>query len=296
MDEQVIDQAPQEQSIEDRIYAKFENPANPDTPPPDQAPKEEEQSAEDAVAEIEFEGARYQVPKELEKGFLQNRDYTQKTQEVAEQRRMLEQAQSNVSLQNMEREFQSAVQEDLHNIKVLDDYITSLKRQNFNDMTADDGFRQWMLINQANDQRETLTKAVDGKREEFQSKFKEGIEGARAKTHDILAKSINGYTPESFKAVREYGKKQGFPDAVLDAIETDPRAASWGYKAMKYDELMANKVASVKKLDAPVIKPGSSRPMPADVKSKLNYKNSLRSAKTERERQEIITRHIESKF
>lgn len=292
MDEQVTDQAPQ-QSVEDRIAQKFGLEA--------ETPIEHDQQAtesvqEETVAEIEFEGARYQVPKELEKGFLQNRDYTQKTQEVAEQRRLLEQAQSNVSLQNMEREFQSAVQEDLHNIKVLDDYIGSLKKQNFNDMTADDGFRQWMLINQASDQRKALSDAVESKRGEFQTKFKEGIESARAKTHEILAKNINGYTPDAFKAVREYGKKQGFPDSVLDAIETDPRAASWGYKAMKYDELMANKVSAVKKLDAPVIKPGSARPMPQDVKNNLNYRKALKAATTKQERNRLVAEEIGSRF
>lgn len=52
---------------------------------------ETEESPE--TAEIEIDGKKYSVPKELEGHFLRQSDYTRKTQELAEQRRIFEQGQ-----------------------------------------------------------------------------------------------------------------------------------------------------------------------------------------------------------
>ncbi len=292
------DQAPKEQSVEDRVFAKFEDTSEE---APQEQPQAEEQEgeaeSEEELAEVEYAGSRYKVPKALEPAILQQADYTRKTQELARQREALDKSQDNVNLMLMENEFHQAVQQDLHNVKVLDNYIKSLKAQNFNDMSAEDGFRQWMLIQQANEQRDALNQSVEAKRTEFQTKFQSSISEAKAKTHELLSKAINGYTADSFKAARDYGKNKGFADSVLDSIETDPRAAAVLFKAMRFDELQANKVASVKKLDAPVIKPGNpSRPMPQEVKNKLNYKNALKSAKTRDERNAIQQKYIEGMF
>jgi hypothetical protein len=50
----------------------------------------EPEPPESETVEIEFDGERYAVPKTLEKAFMQQADYTRKTQEVAEQRRATE--------------------------------------------------------------------------------------------------------------------------------------------------------------------------------------------------------------
>jgi hypothetical protein len=302
MPEATADQAPV-QSVEDRIYAKFEAETPEHQLAREDAPEAEEVEAtaesvepEPELVEVEYNGQMYQVPKELSKGILQEADYTRKTQEVATQRKMLEQSLSTVQLMNQETEFHQAVAEETHNLKVMDNYIRSLKAQNFNDMTAEDGFRQWMLIQQANDQREALSKSIESKHKEFRDTFQRSVSEAKAKTHDLLSKTINGYTPKAFEAVKEYARGQGFVDGVLDSIETDPKASAVLYKAMRFDQLQAEKASAVKKLDAPVIKPGSAKPMPDSVKEKLNYRNALKSARTRDERNAITQKRVEAMF
>lgn len=47
-------------------------------------------TGDDEFEEIDYEGKRYSIPKPLKDGVLRHRDYTQKTQELAEQRRQHE--------------------------------------------------------------------------------------------------------------------------------------------------------------------------------------------------------------
>lgn len=51
---------------------------------------EAEEDSDDDGEEVEYEGKTYKVPKELKEGFLRQADYTQKTQQLAEQRKAVE--------------------------------------------------------------------------------------------------------------------------------------------------------------------------------------------------------------
>ena len=56
----------------------------------DGAPEDEGQP-EDDTEEVDWDGAKYRIPKALKPGLLMQADYTRKTQELAEQRRTVEQ-------------------------------------------------------------------------------------------------------------------------------------------------------------------------------------------------------------
>jgi hypothetical protein len=288
------------QSAIDRIYSKFE----PNEPEPEKVEAQadsdeseaEEQAPQEEVAEIEYDGERYQVPKKLEKAFLQEADYTRKTQEVAKQRQVLEQSSEHVRLMRMEAEFHNSAAEKIHNLRTLDNYITSLESQDIRALSSDEKADLFHTVRQAERQRDRLKGELENDREQFQAQFRKALDEARPKVHELLSKEIKGYSADAFKAAREYGKSKGFEDAVLDSIESDPRAAQMVYKAMLYDKLQTEKVSAVRRLDAPVIKPGSAKPMPQEVKDKLNYKKALNSAKTRDERNAIVQKRVESIF
>lgn len=286
----------------DRIYDKFdaETPeqhlAKVDNPDPEPSEEADQPDAEPEFEEVEYEGGRYQVPKALAPALMKNADYTQKTQELARQREVYEQSMSTVQLMNMENEFHQSVAPEKARLDNIDNYIRSLKSANFADMSTDDMVRNMHEIQRISGEREELAKALESRHVEFKSKFKDAIKDAKAKTHDLLSKQISGYSPKVFEGVREYAKGQGFTENVLDSIETDPKASAVLYKAMRFDQLQAGKVAAVKKLDAPVIKPGASKPMPQEVKDKLNFKKALASAKTRDERNAIHQKMVESMF
>lgn len=296
MPEANTDQA-QGQSVEDRVASLFESEQAQEAPQVEaEAETEESEQPVEDEAEVEYEGQRYRVPKALEKAILQEADYTRKTQEIANQRKLLEQSQSNVQLVMMENEFHQSVAEDVHNLKTLDKHIEAMENVDYNGMDSDQIVRHLADIQRGKSYREKLSSKIEKAHAEFKQQFGKQLTEAKAKSHDYLSKAVPGYTPESFKEARDYGSKLGFAEQVLDSIEADPKAASVLYKAMRFDALQANKATAVKRLDAPVIKPGATKPMPQEVKDKLNYKKALKSAQTRDERNAIIQRRVEGMF
>lgn len=296
METERADQA-QGQSVEDRIFAQFGELEQESEVPKAAEPQEEpEEQPEEETAEVEYDGERFRVPKKLEKAILQEADYTRKTQDIANERRLLEQSQSTIKVAMMEHEFHQSLAKEFHQLKSLEDYIQNLEGADYNQMDSDSIVRHLATIQKAKAGHGELSKLIESRQKEFGDKRQSYISELKAKSHETLAKLINGYTPEKFKEVRAYGSKSGFTDDVLDSIEADPRAASVLYKAMRFDQLQNDKSAAVRKLDAPVVKPGASKPMPTEVKDKLNYRKALGSAKTKQERDAIVAKRIESMF
>jgi len=291
------------QSIVDRIAAQFEDRPEDVSQPheeTEETPVEEEAEAapESEDAEIEYEGARYRIPKALEPAVMQKADYTQKTQQLAEERRKIEYAQKSLEAAKIRREFDESVAGDLQQLQLMESYLGQLKSVNVNDLPMEEGFKHWMQMQQLKEQRETLQKSIDGKREDYGKKAQEAIQNLRSQAHDLIKRQHPEFSDQTAKELRDHAKSIGYTDADFDMIELDPRAASMLYKTMKYDQLQASKSAAVQKASSapPGAKPGSSNPMPNTVKEKLNYRKALSSAKTNREKELIIQKHLESRF
>jgi hypothetical protein len=95
METQNVEQGPAP-SIEERAAALFaDEPQKEATQEEPKAPVAEEAEATETQApeetfEIEVDGEKFALPKKLEKAVLQERDYTQKAQAIAEQRKQFE--------------------------------------------------------------------------------------------------------------------------------------------------------------------------------------------------------------
>jgi hypothetical protein len=296
---QPTDQAPV-QSMEDRIAAQFgltdDQPEEQQQPEVEVSADEEQTEAppESDDVEIELEGEKYRVPKKLEKAFLQERDYTQKTQAVAEQRRILEQTQHAMKLAQMEQEFQREAATEVQQLQYLDQYIQSLNQQNFSQMTTDEKMDALLNIQQAERHKESLKATLETKKGDYQKKLDAAVDEAKSKAREVL--KSQGVSPDSIKAMRDYAKNLGFTDVALDAIEMDVRSTLVLHKARQFDELQATKTASVQKLNAPVVKPGSSRPMPDSVKQDLALRKAFKTAKSKPERDAIMQKRVENLF
>lgn len=296
------DQAPV-QSMEDRIAAQFG--LGDDEPRGEEeyegrpveateAEPEETETPEPEDVEVEYDGAKYRVPKGLEKAILQERDYTQKTQQLAEQRRQVEYAQKALEASRLEREFTESVAQEVQQVQLLDNYLQQLKSVNVNDLPMEDGFKHWMQMQQLKEQRDSLQQGIEKKRTEHGDKVKKHLETLKSEARNLLAKQISGFNDETAKQLADHAKSLGYTDADVDMIQLDPRAASLLYKAMRYDQLQASKVEAVQKATTPVVKVGSSNPMPQQVKDKLAYNKALKTAKTSAERAAIVQKRIEN--
>src|SRR5216683_4865345 len=111
IDDTAIDQ-PETESMADRIASKFGFPGANQA----EASADAIQTTESDLAELEWDGAKYQVPMKLKDAFMRNEDYTRKTQELAEQRKSVDQLREISQTKQMDAVFSESVQPDMQRV------------------------------------------------------------------------------------------------------------------------------------------------------------------------------------
>lgn len=291
--DQAIEQS--EPSLEDKIAGKFDQPENVEADTPDEPVESDEGTPEPEFAEIEYDGEKFQVPRKLEKAIMQERDYTQKSQALAEQRRQIEFAQKAIETARLESEFQEAARGELQQLSLLDSYLQQMRSVNVNDLPMEDGFRHWTQMQQLKEQREMLEQSLKAKRDDFTRRAESQMDALRAEAKALLAKQVPNLTDETISQMEAHAKSYGYTDHDIAQFRTDPRASAVLVKAMKYDQLQASKSEAVKKA-TPVVKPGSSNPMPQAVKDKLSLRKALQKTPDSQAKARLIQQALESRF
>lgn len=247
-----------------------------DDAPDDQA-EEAEQSEEDevpAILKLKVNGEEVEKPlDEVVALAQQGLDYTQKTQQVAEQRKELEAYAEQIKAQ--EQAFQEQMQlnnvliEDVAKITALDQQLNQYANVNWQQLSDSDFVEAQKLFftyNQLQQERSTLVSQFEAKKQEVVQKQTQLMAEKIAKGKEILAKEIPNWSPETNQALLSTGKDYGFTDAELNAI-VDPRHVKVLHDAMQWrklqqkDSIVKKKVSSAK----PVVKPGAK-----DTKAEAN--------------------------
>jgi hypothetical protein len=270
-----IEQAP-EASVEDRIGALFGDAPAADAP---DSPAQDTEAASDTAQaeppapetfELEVDGEKFVLPKKLEKGFLQEKDYTQKSQTLAEQRRSLEMAQRQQRIAAMSTDFQKEVASDVQQMSMIDWALN--QRVDWNSMSTDEAFRKKLELDSLKDEKARLEKQIDGKKSEWGNKQAQEIAKLRAESLETIKKRIPGWTDTSAKELREYGLSEGMTEEELNSI-LDPRHVSILWKAQQYEKLKAQATPAANA--AKNLKTTPTNPMPQHVKDKLAFRKEV---------------------
>ena len=237
--------------------------------------EEEEQSQDEVPAILKLKVNGEEVEKPLEEVVAlaqQGLDYTQKTQQVAEQRKELEAYAESIKAQ--EQAFQEQMQlnnvliEDVAKITALDQQLNQYANVNWQQLSDNDFVEAQKLFftyNQLQQERSTLVSQFEAKKQEVVQKQTQLMAEKIAKGKEILAKEIPNWSPETNQALLSTGKDYGFTDAELNAI-VDPRHVKVLHDAMQWRKLQQNSVVKKKVSNAkPVVKPGSK-----DTKAEAN--------------------------
>lgn len=300
------DQAAPPQSIEDRLYAQFDAVDDPPLTmaPPDEAGLQDAQDdepdadtppAEEAV-EIEFEGRKVSIPKFLEPAILKNADYTQKTQELAEQRRIVEHQQQVLKAASLDGEFQQATAEERKHLQAVESFLDQARGIDWNNLAVDEAFPKWAQINQAKELKASIESAIEAKRAEFRRKQDETVAEIRRNAREVLNKQIRGITDEAIADLTRYAQSFGYTAQDAEMMTLDPRALALAYKAKAYDDLKAKADAGLVKTTTPAVKPGATNPMPQQVRDKLNYRKAIAKATNSKQREAVIARRLGDMF
>lgn len=274
----------------DRTMKKQAAPQPPPQQPADQVPEadatsEPEPSQTDEptappLEEVEYEGETFQVPPKLKEAIIRQSDYTKKTQEVAEQRRTMELAQREAQITRLAEQFQKDTAQEHKQLEAIEWALQ--QPVDWSKMSTDEALRHKLTLDGWRDQKVALEKSIAEKRQEWDKKQNDEYVKLVNDSLGIVAKRIPGWGPQLAKAVTEHALSEGYTDHELRRANTDPRLAITLWKAQQYDQ--ARKSAQPAVAAAKAAKVGPSNPMPANVKSKLNFQKAV--ARTEGKPQE----------
>jgi hypothetical protein len=271
-------EAPEEEEqapLEAEAEATEEVESEEATEEPDEEVEEEEQSQDEVPAILKLKVNGEDVEKPLDEVVAlaqQGLDYTQKTQQVAEQRKELEAYAESIKAQ--EQAFQEQMQlnnvliEDVAKITSLDQQLNQYANVNWQDLSDNDfveAQKHFFTYNQLQQQRSQLVSQFEAKKQYVVQQQTQFMSEKIAKGKEILAKEIPNWSPETNQALLSTGKDYGFSDAELNAI-VDPRHVKVLHDAMQWRKLQQNSVVKKKVSNAkPVVKPGSK-----DTKAEAN--------------------------
>ena len=301
-----------EQSIEDRLAEalipelKDEVPPEPEVveeidPDPPEVIEELEPAVEGAVsAEIEFNGTTYDVPEELKDAFLKNKDYTQKTQTLADQRKEVELQQKQIEVTQKEQTFIGEIQPELNNIGYLDAQVKQMDedlRNNLSTLTSEEMFKKKIEVDGLKEQRQALADGLQVKYKDFEDAQQQSRAELLEQGTQILKSKIPDWNADKSKAVYDYAVLKGIPPQIAESM-TDPVHVELIWEASQWRALQDGVQGAVTKVKtAPTIQP-KARSVKQTVNDKrLATKNKLRSGKlTDREKADLIQQEMGERF
>ena len=242
---------------------------------PDDQAEEEEQSEDEVPALLKLKVNGEDVEKPLDEVVAlaqQGLDYTQKTQQVAEQRKELEVYAESIKAQEQafheQMQLNNVLIEDVAKITSLDQQLNQYANVNWSQLSDNDFVEAQKLFftyNQLQQERSQLVSQFEAKKQQVVQKQTQLMSEKIAKGKEILAKEIPNWSPETNQALLSTGKDYGFSDAELNSI-VDPRHVKVLHDAMQWRKLQQNSVVKKKVSNAkPVVKPGSK-----DTKAEAN--------------------------
>ena len=282
-------EAPEEEEqapLEAEAEATEEVESEEATEESDDEAEEEEQSQDEVPAILKLKVNGEEVEKPLDEIVAlaqQGLDYTQKTQQVAEQRKELEAYAESIKAQ--EQAFQEQMQlnnvliEDVAKITSLDQQLNQYANVNWNQLSDNDFVEAQKLFfsyNQLQQERSQLVSQFEAKKQQVVQKQSQLMAEKIAKGKEVLAKEIPNWSPETNQALLSTGKDYGFSDAELNSI-VDPRHVKVLHDAMQWRKLQQNSVVKKKVSNAkPVVKPGSKDTKAEANSNHRNLRESLR--------------------
>ena len=296
----LLDEVPEEQdaveAIEEQLDEQDEQEVEATESEGDESSEDEELETDDEAIEEDSDEQPISVVKlkvngeELEKPLdevialaQQGVDYTKKTQEVAEQRKALEEYAQTIKVQ--EEAFQQQVQlqqaliGDVAELTAVDKQLAQFNDVNWQELSDTDFVEAQKLFftyNQLQQKRSELATGLETKAQQVQQQEAKRLQERIEKGKEILAKEIPNWSRETTQELVAVGKEYGFTDDELGTI-IDPRHVKVLHDAMQWRKLQKNSVVKNKVSQAkPVVKPGAKDTKQEATSAKRQVRDALR--------------------
>lgn len=257
-------------------------------------PQDEPEATAPAFEEVEYEGETYQVPPKLKEAIIRHSDYTKKTQEVANERKLIEQQQAQMRVAQLQSQFEQTVATERQQIQMLDYLLAERSKANWAQMSTDEIVRAKLELDGFKEQRAALEGEIGKKQQAHMAEFQKAVRTAQEQAAATLKQRIPQWSEATAKETRDWALSNGFTSEEVASIY-DPRHAEVLWKASQYDKARSSAQPAV--AAAKAAKVGSSNPMPQSVRDKLSFRKAV--AKTEgnpHERRNLVEQRIAGIF
>ena len=219
----------------------------------DEAEVQEDDSQEEEPSYvIKAAGEEKEVPlSELIKGYQLGADYTKKTTEVAEQRKLVEAERAAIEEAKYARDTYA------QRLQAIDNFLTSqMPQEDLHSLKENDPIGYAVKVAELSEKKEQL-QAIRAEQariaQEQQSDYARAMSDRVAQEASKLAQVLPEFSDpakgDNFrKEIRSYGKTLGFTEEELSQVY-DSRHVLTLHKAMMYDKLQKSKPAITKKVN-----------------------------------------------
>lgn len=250
----------------------------------DEAEEDDSQEQTPTTVKLKVNGEELDKPlDEVVALAQQGLDYTQKTQQVAEQRKQLEEYAQTIQVQEQafkqQVELQNALIGEVAQVTAIDQQLEAFKDVNWQQLSDTDFVEAQKLFftyNQLQQQRGTLVTQLEAKSQQMQAIQSQQLQERLAKGKEVLAKEIPNWSQKTSQEIISTGKEYGFTDDELGMIY-DPRHVKVLHDAMQWRKLQNNSVVKNKVSNAkPVVKPGAKDTKQEATSAKRQMRDALR--------------------
>ena len=298
----MLDEVPEEQTeaIEEQLDEQEEESQEVDTEESEEADDDlQDETSEDDAEEVDEDSEEQPTSlklkvngEELEKPLdevialaQQGLDYTKKTQEVAEQRKALEEYAQTIKVQEeafqQQVKLQQALIGDVAELTAIDKQLAQFNDVNWQELSDTDFVEAQKLFftyNQLQQKRSELATGLSTKAQQVQQEEAKRMQERIEKGKEILAKEIPNWSRETTQEIISVGKEYGFTDDELGTI-IDPRHVKVLHDAMQWRKLQKNSVVKNKVSQAkPVVKPGAKDTKQEATSAKRQMRDALRKS------------------
>ncbi len=178
----------------------------------------DDEEEDDGNEDLEFNQKSYRVPKDIAEAVKSmQKDYTQKTMSLADQRKAHE------AQVQFEREFQK----DVGKVYALNTQLEEYSKVDWNKLTDEDPVLWQKLMSQRQAlemQRQQLVAELSHKQQEATLQRQQETAKLIEASESELKRDIKDWSPQRAAEIREFAKsKFGFSEAELDGVKADPR-------------------------------------------------------------------------
>lgn len=257
-----------------------------------EATEQEPTQAQPEETEVEIEGEKYMMPKKIADRFIQHADYTRKTQDIAELRRV---TLAERETANLEKAFSQTTAPERQQMALLDAQIAQYQGVNWAAI-EDTGqlIKMREQLNQLKDMRAGVDASIKAKRTDFDEKIKGMTQEAMAAGLKYIQQHIKGYDEKLQRQLHDYGRAEGYTQDELSKI-IDPRIVVTLWKASQWDALKASQPGITKRAAsaAPVVRPGATQKTVSRV-GQLN--KAFKDAKSPKDKKAAAEDYFAARF